>query len=55
MTKVEQRDIIPREEESCAECGKNSFITDEIRGEIVCRNCGVAKRGKLIDFVEHRI
>ncbi len=52
MTEVEQRQINRREEESCTECGKNSFLIDEIRGEIVCRNCGVVNRGKLIDFVE---
>jgi len=43
MTKVEQREIITREEESCTECEKNSFLIDENRGEIICRNCGIVK------------
>jgi len=44
--------LILREERYCEECGKNSFLKDEIRGEEVCRNCGVVKRGKLTDFIE---
>lgn len=54
MTKVEQRKIIPREEEeTCSECGgNNSFLIDEIRGEIVCIKRGVINRGKLIDLIE---
>jgi len=31
---------------------ENSFLIDEIRGEIICRNCGIVNRGKLIDYVE---
>ncbi|MHA1346869.1 MAG: hypothetical protein ACTSVO_15275 [Candidatus Heimdallarchaeaceae archaeon] len=45
MTKVEQREINAREESCCSECGKTSFLTDEIRGEVVCRNCVVVNRG----------
>lgn len=52
MTDVEQRKIAPREEmKTCSECGNNSFLTDKTRGEIVCRNCGIVKRGKLIDYL----
>ena len=53
MAEMKQSQTINRRaEEYCEECGKNSFQIDEIRGEVVCRNCGVVNRGKLIDFVE---
>ena len=44
--------MLIEEEGTCVECGKNSFLTDDIRGEAVYRNCGVVKKGKMMDFIK---
>lgn len=33
----------------CPECGKKEFYRDESRGELICKNCGLVLKEKLID------
>ncbi|MBY8999526.1 MAG: hypothetical protein KGD64_01300 [Candidatus Heimdallarchaeota archaeon] len=45
MSEIKHRqNINRREERNCEECGKDSLLIDEIRGEIICGNCGTVKK-----------
>lgn len=37
------------ETDSCPECGSDTIVSDDVRGELVCQDCGCILRNKLID------